>query len=552
MNPNSFHPIIYVRGYAMTESEIEDTVADPYMGFNIGSCKLRQMWDGSVKKYYFESPLVRLLKQFNYRDVYEEGLDRIDGGPEAQSQPVSYRSVVIYRYYEPSSDDLGTGAKPDMTRFAEGLGRLIIQLRDRIYPQGATTPITAEERAAGKLEYAKFRVYLIAHSMGGLVVRSFLQNLGLGNPGEQPNLAVARTLVDKVFTYATPHNGIDMALLGNVPAWLSLYGMNTFNRDKVAEFLGLTSGQRDNGSVDVVTNFDAARLFNLVGTDPGDYKVAAGLSSAAVGPASDGLVRISNATTRARSATGFVASPNAFVHRSHSGYFGIVNSEEGYQNLIRFLFGDVRADGRMEIDELTLPPAVQAEKDAGKEVRASYLFEVTVSVRGKSWQLHRRLASENSAIIRKFDDLFPSKNNITKTWQPNRADSPQLFTVFLDQDQSQTKLAGEPLTLAFAADICVMSTGYEVDGVLFFKNHFEGGYLFRDMVLLEATPQPDGAWMIRYRFENQREAGWQTATPVDTPDVLTFEIPIVQASPPGIRARLHVETRYWNQWQPVS
>jgi hypothetical protein len=388
--------------------------------------------------------------------------------------------------------------------------------------------------------------------MGGLVVRSFLQNLGLGNPGEQPNLAVARTLVDKVFTYATPHNGIDMALLGNVPAWLSLYGMNTFNRDKVAEFLGLTSGQRDNGSVDVVTNFDAARLFNLVGTDPGDYKVAAGLSSAAVGPASDGLVRISNATTRARSATGFVASPNAFVHRSHSGYFGIVNSEEGYQNLIRFLFGDVRADGRMEIDELTLPPAVQAEKDAGKEVRASYLFEVTVSVRGKSWQLHRRLASENSAIIRKFDDLFPSKNNITKTWQPNRADSPQLFTVFLDQDQSQTKLAGEPLTLAFAADICVMSTGYEVDGVLFFKNHFEGGYLFRDMVLLEATPQPDGAWMIRYRFENQREAGWQTATPVDTPDVLTFEIPIVQASPPGIRARLHVETRYWNQWQPVS
>ena len=138
MNSNSFHPIIYVRGYAMTENEIEDTVADPYMGFNIGSCKLRQMWDGSVKKYYFESPLVRLLKQFNYRDVYEEGLDRIDGGPEAQSQPVSYRSVVIYRYYEPSSDDLGTGAKPDMTRFAKGLGKLILQLRaQRVYESGS-------------------------------------------------------------------------------------------------------------------------------------------------------------------------------------------------------------------------------------------------------------------------------------------------------------------------------------------------------------------------------------------------------------------------------
>jgi hypothetical protein len=32
----------------MTQNEIEDTVADPYMGFNIGSSKVRQLWDGSV------------------------------------------------------------------------------------------------------------------------------------------------------------------------------------------------------------------------------------------------------------------------------------------------------------------------------------------------------------------------------------------------------------------------------------------------------------------------------------------------------------------------
>jgi hypothetical protein len=32
-----FHPIIYVRGFAATQGEIEDTVADPYMGFNLGS-----------------------------------------------------------------------------------------------------------------------------------------------------------------------------------------------------------------------------------------------------------------------------------------------------------------------------------------------------------------------------------------------------------------------------------------------------------------------------------------------------------------------------------
>jgi hypothetical protein len=541
MNTSAIHPIIYVRGYAMTQSEIEDTAADPYMGFNLGSCKVRQMWDGKVRKYFFESPLVRLLKQFGYRDVYEEGSDRVVGGPEndAERATVPYKSIVIYRYYEPSSEDLGTGQKPDMERFATGLGTLILNLRARIYPQGAATAITDDDRKLGKLPYDKFRVYLVAHSMGGLVVRAFLQNAAFGD-------AEPRALVDKVFTYATPHNGIEIGLLGNVPSWLSLYGMSTFNRDVAARLLGLDDSQRDNGAVDIVTNFDASRIFNLVGTDPGDYKVAAGLSSAAVGEASDGLVRINNATTRARSKTGFVASPNAFVHRSHAGYFGIVNSEEGYQNLIRFLFGDVRVDGRLEVDELTLPPAVQKEKDDGKDVRASYLFEVVISVRGKPWQLHRRTAAESSAIVRKFDELFPTREAVTKAWQPDRAASPVLFNVFLDMDQSQTGR-----TVAFAADICVRATEYEVNGLLFFKNHFEGGYIFRDMVTLEATPPPapDGDWKIEYEFANQRDQQPRFAKVNEGADVLTFEIPIEQLTPPGIKARLHVETRFWNDWQ---
>src|SRR5512133_2238406 len=117
MQENAIHPIIYVRGYAMTQNEIEDTVADPYMGFNIGSCKVRQLWDGTVKKYFFESPLVRLLKQYEYYDVYEDGFDRVADAraladPKFASTPLQYRSIVIYRYYEPSSEDLGTGDKP--------------------------------------------------------------------------------------------------------------------------------------------------------------------------------------------------------------------------------------------------------------------------------------------------------------------------------------------------------------------------------------------------------------------------------------------------------
>lgn len=541
MNPKAVHPIIYVRGYAMTQSEIEDTVADPYMGFNIGSCKTRQLWDGRIKKFFFESPLVRLMKEYGYDDVYDEGLDQV-ADDLARAPTVLYRSIVIYRYYEPSSEDLGTDEKPNMQRFAKGLGDLILRLRARIYPDGKEP--SAEEIAAGKPKSRDFRVHLVAHSMGGLVCRAFLQNQSkeYGSPE-------ARKLVDKVFTYGTPHNGIEIAGLGNVPGWLSLYGLNTFNRDEIAKFLGLTSQDRGpEKDVDMITHFDADRVFNLVGTNPDDYTVAMGLSSFGAGPASDGLVRIKNATTGAWKGKQWVPSPNAHVHRSHSGYFGIVNSEEGYQNLVRFLFGDLRADGYLDIDDLTLPPDVQKEYDKKKDIKASYQFECVVSIRGKQWQLHRRTANENSAIFRKFDDLFPKKGKFRK---PDRSESPHLFSVFLDNNQRVVKNRS---SLAFAADLCVRVPEYQVDGLLFFNNHFEGGYLFRDMIVLEAFPPGDAKskWKIEYRFVGRPEDGVKTAEIVEeSKGLLTFAIPIEQPKPPGIKATLRVETRVWNDWHGV-
>lgn len=538
MNQNAIHPIIYVRGYAMTPGEIEDTVADPYMGFNIGSCKVRQLWDGRIKKYFFESPLVRLMKDYEYDDVYEDGIDQVVD-PMAQPGPVPYRSIIIYRYYEPSSRDLGTGEKPNLERFATGLGELILNLRARMFPDG--TKPSAKEIEHGKPKSREdFRVYLVAHSMGGLVCRAFLQNPKLGQ-------AAARKLVDKAFTYATPHNGIDVRGIGNVPDWLSLYGLNTFNRDEIARLLGLKKTERDGDAVDVVTNFEADRFFNLVGTNPADYKVAAGLSSLGAGEASDGLVRIANATTRGWAGDTLVPSPQAFVHRSHSGYFGIVNSEEGYQNLTRFLFGDVRADGYLDLDELTLPPDVQQEYDNGKDIKASYLFEVSVSIRGKQWQLHRRTGHENSAIFRRFDELFPKKSRNAKTRVPDRTKSPLLFNVFLDLDQ---RVVMTRPTVAFAVDLCVRVPEYTVEGFLFLRNHFEGDYLFRDLVTVEATPPATAKdeWKIAYRFSADRGGTAPLAKVLaHDDDGMTFEIPIVQPKPPGIRARLRVVAKFWNR-----
>jgi hypothetical protein len=52
-------PIIYVCGFAAAHGEIEETVADPYMGFNLDSTEARQVWDGILHKFFLVIPKER-------------------------------------------------------------------------------------------------------------------------------------------------------------------------------------------------------------------------------------------------------------------------------------------------------------------------------------------------------------------------------------------------------------------------------------------------------------------------------------------------------------
>jgi hypothetical protein len=65
-----YFPIVYFRGYAMFARDIADTVATPYMGFNDGSMKERADFDARPVRHAFESPLVRLMKDYKYCDLY--------------------------------------------------------------------------------------------------------------------------------------------------------------------------------------------------------------------------------------------------------------------------------------------------------------------------------------------------------------------------------------------------------------------------------------------------------------------------------------------------
>jgi hypothetical protein len=525
-----FHPIIYVRGFAATQGEIEETVADPYMGFNIGSTKARMAWTGDVKRFYFESPLVRLMGDHDYEDVFVDGDDLL--AAERTAQAIPYRSIIIYRYYDEASKDFGDGTTAPIEQFAEGLGKLILKLRDKVC-ENKDNGVTPKE----------FRVHLVAHSMGGLVCRSFLQNLKLGPKELHADFKQARAAVDKLFTYATPHNGIDMRIVRNVPGWLTFGDVNNFNRERMAKYLDLPKGD----DVSIVKNFPPERIFNLIGTNSRDYTVLGGLSSWAAGEGSDGLVRIENATTHGADAKGNdVPSPRAFVHRSHSGHYGVVNSEEGYQNLTRFLFGELRVDGFLEIDDITLPAEVQKDLDDGKKVKASYQFEIAVSIRGVQWQMTRRETRENSAIFRKYDDLFPGKEG--KKRPPDRSMSPHLFSVFLDPSKSVKRSK----SVSFAFDIKVLVPDYQVDGVLFLDRHYEGGFIYRELILLEAIPDKDsiGGWRVKYGYQdlNPGKPGVDAELRklADSQGGVSFDIPVEQKTRPGLIGKLRIEARPWS------
>src|SRR3546814_16942046 len=104
--------------------------------------------------------------------------------------------------------------------------------------------------------------------MEGRVCRAFLQSPKLGS-------AQARASVDKLFTYATPHNDIDLRIVRNIPGWLSFGDVSNFNRDRMVAYLAVPKGD----DVSVVKNFPPERIFNLVGTQARDYQVGRGVSS---------------------------------------------------------------------------------------------------------------------------------------------------------------------------------------------------------------------------------------------------------------------------------
>jgi hypothetical protein len=372
-------PIIYIRGYAGPTTGIDAQVDDPFYGFNRGATHTRVGGSGEPAFYQFEGPMLRLMVDHQYHLLVHG--DQHAFLENSDDHSVAADSIWVYRFYDQAAT---TFAEPPRRPFLE---RIFTDIGKHFTADGFNIESAAEglydliKLIQRKIDADDKRVLLVAHSMGGLIARCMMQKVAVEK--NDP----ARNLVAKLFTYGTPHGGVvfQTGMLNWFEDVIGPAGADIFTPEKMYGYLTPDHKFGDRAPKDWDPQsippdvFDTNNVFCLIGTDPKDY----GASKFAVGPKSDGLVRIEHAYVR--------NANRAFVFKSHSGSYGEVNSEEGYQNLRRFLLG--RWQVRVDLAGLPAYGDVEAAQPP-----AFWQADMRLSVRGLSVVLSEQRADQYTPI----------------------------------------------------------------------------------------------------------------------------------------------------------
>lgn len=495
--------MIYVRGFAGTSSGIDKAVDDPLHGFNLGSVHVRVGSDARPHFYQFEGPLLRMLGDRGYR-LPVHGNQRAYLESQKDNE-VPWETVWVHRFYDRSASTFGAEAEEfDLAAAARDLFELV---RLVLRKTGAD------------------RVSLVAHSMGGLICRSLIQKVipeSRGNPTDY---------VDRLFTYGTPHGGIHFSvgggLLEKFRDRFDIGDAAIFGPDRMFQYL--TPGVPDDAeapndwpAADIPDGvFPKERVFCLIGTNPEDYEAALGLSAKAVGPRSDGLVQIEHA---------YVPGANrAFVHRSHSGRYGLVNSEEGYQNLSRFLFGDLRV--RVDL--------VHLELEGEPDDEFTWQLDVQLAIRGLPILIHEQTAAHHCPV----QLVWPGGN-----------DRPQpLLTTFLSSSAPTPDDTGR---LRYALHLRLMSAAEHEDGSFNSRGHLEQMADFDDTLVVDVHPGDGGRAQVWAEWNSRIDGAireWTSTRPLlpdqdADPEIWRSEIPVPDTAHRvlGTRAAIQLVITPWH------
>lgn len=493
-------PIIYLRGYAGPTASIDEQVDDPFYGFNSGATHIRIDGEGDPAFYQFEGPLLRLHQDEQYEVLVRGSQQRLLEMDTAATLPKA--SIWVYRFYDTAATTFTADADHEgfFTKLTHKLTRHVAAPGFGIQAAARGLYDMVEKvRARTGAE----KVYLVAHSMGGLVARCFIQKVC---PERGSN---ASDMVAALFTYGTPHGGIvtELGLVNWAEQHIGPAGSDIFSPPNMYAYLqpGADAAEPpDDWDPREIPpgDFDVDRVFCIVGTDSKDYGTVPRL---AVGPKSDGLVRIENAYVK--------GAHRAFIYRSHSGRYGEVNSEEGYQNLRRFLFGR---------------------------------WQVTVNLTGlpaghdpdRIWQADVRLAIRGLPVVvseQRADQWCPIQLNeeLTRITEDSPDHPVPLLRTFLLDPPHIAETSGVPVEhhgrARYALTLRVLSL-HERHGEFDFTNH------------LEQVPDWAGSLIVDFGPDDHDQgpfcwAAWASNVPNtnDTPDPITNTPSDITIDDAGVR-----------------
>jgi pimeloyl-ACP methyl ester carboxylesterase len=338
-------PIILVRGFGGLGVEDERRIA--YQGFNDGTVYPQKRGEN----YIYEGLILRFMKSnWAYQDA-----TNVIGYYQKDSEPrIAVESLKGKPYYDELlqlEKDGFFGDGPVVVDAA--MARLLLERAEHVrrtlwvfryydltrdfdvYAAALVKLIEFIRRLASIKHQRAPKVNIIAHSMGGLIVREAIQK-------HYASKKLAEQLINKIVTLGTPHQGISFQVVKN---WLGVDAKEELDRFN-PEF---QSDDPKLGYKQFSRFFDPKRLLCIVGTNYRSYGVQvsswANRFSSLGGEfglnynRSDGLVKQT-----------FAQIPGAgrtFVHKCHGGFDSLVTSREAFEISTRFFFGNTRARLRL-------------------------------------------------------------------------------------------------------------------------------------------------------------------------------------------------------------
>ncbi|KAM3101987.1 esterase/lipase family protein [Phormidesmis sp. 146-12] len=416
-------PVILVRGFGGTDTVDERRLT--YQGFNDGSVYPQKRGEN----YIYEGLILRFIKSdWRYHDAtnvvgyYANQMTAPPVIPEAlkvfdpsffqgkviidpamalkllRSTDDPCHSLWVFRYYDLCDRRFSV--------YGEALVRLIEFIRALIAIKQECTP----------------KVNIIAHSMGGLVVREAIQR---AYP-KRGALAADRA-INKIVTLGTPHKGISFQLVREF-RWLNLESSNEiehFNPDNQKD------PNNDAAYVNFSKHFPLDRLLCVVGTNYRSYasQGAAVLNRLFAAAGEDGLnYNRSDGLVKQFSAQ-IEGAPRTFLHKPHGGFDSLISARESFEVATRFFLGDVRSRLRQ----------VSAQIKRGFDLfgKSEIFLGVSVKPRGVDFELfHQSKEAENCYGPFRSADFSEDASKLSFPWAD---DDRLIWEGFLNTGSSVTQ-----------------------------------------------------------------------------------------------------------------